>query len=54
MVDSTEPKEPMSPTAILMDDIDMYIVVAIGLDTAVNMPVFLSGIESALAQHPRF
>ncbi|CAM0913449.1 unnamed protein product [Alopecurus aequalis] len=47
-------EEPMSPTARIMDDLDIYIVIAIGLDTAVNMPVFLSGIESALAQHPRF
>uniref|UniRef100_A0ACD5TR64 Uncharacterized protein n=1 Tax=Avena sativa TaxID=4498 RepID=A0ACD5TR64_AVESA len=47
-------EEPMSPAARLMDDIDIYVITTFGLDTPINLPVFLSGMDSALAQHPRY
>ncbi|KAM3207651.1 hypothetical protein ACQJBY_062731 [Aegilops geniculata] len=46
-------EEPVSPTARAMEDIAIYIVVTIGLDTPINQSIFRAGIESLLARCPR-
>ncbi|XP_044443532.1 wax ester synthase/diacylglycerol acyltransferase 5-like [Triticum aestivum] len=46
-------EEPVSPTARAMEDIGIYIVVTIGLDTPINLSIFRAGIESLLARCPR-
>uniref|UniRef100_A0A8R7V103 O-acyltransferase WSD1 C-terminal domain-containing protein n=1 Tax=Triticum urartu TaxID=4572 RepID=A0A8R7V103_TRIUA len=46
-------EEPVSPTARAMEDIGIYIVVTIGLDTRINLSIFRAGIESLLARCPR-
>jgi hypothetical protein len=50
--DSTADKEPVTPTARLMED--LYIVVTIGLGSALNLPVLSAGIATQLARYPRF
>ncbi|KAM0870094.1 hypothetical protein ACQ4PT_040245 [Festuca glaucescens] len=47
--------EPMSPIGRIMEDLDVYIVVVMGLGKPVNLPVFRAGIETELlARFPRF
>ncbi|VAI82571.1 unnamed protein product [Triticum turgidum subsp. durum] len=46
-------EEPVSPTARAMEDIGIYIVVTIGLDTPIKLSIFRAGIESLLARCPR-
>ncbi|KAK3165560.1 hypothetical protein QOZ80_1AG0034730 [Eleusine coracana subsp. coracana] len=48
----TDPYEPVSPSARLVED--FYIVVVIGIGTPVNLPVSRAGIEAQLARYPRF
>ncbi|KAF7005405.1 hypothetical protein CFC21_020531 [Triticum aestivum] len=47
-------EEPVSPTARAMEDIGIYIVVTIGLDTPINLTAFQAGIEAMLARCPRY
>ncbi|VAH24429.1 unnamed protein product [Triticum turgidum subsp. durum] len=46
--------EPVSPTARALEDIGIYIVVTIGLDTPINLTTFRAGIEDMLARCPRY
>jgi hypothetical protein len=47
--------EPMSPIGRIMEDLDVYIVVVMGLGKPVNLPVFRAGIETELlTRFPRF
>uniref|UniRef100_J3L4H2 O-acyltransferase WSD1 C-terminal domain-containing protein n=1 Tax=Oryza brachyantha TaxID=4533 RepID=J3L4H2_ORYBR len=46
------PAEPVSPSARLVED--FYIVVVIGIATPVNDPVARAGIAAQLARYPRF
>ncbi|KAF0896366.1 hypothetical protein E2562_021897 [Oryza meyeriana var. granulata] len=46
------PAEPVSPSARLVED--FYIVVVIGIGTPVNDPVARAGIAAQLARYPRF
>ncbi|KAM0836193.1 hypothetical protein ACQ4PT_062471 [Festuca glaucescens] len=50
--DSTADKEPVTPTARLMED--LYIVVTMGLGSPLNLPVFSAGIATQLTRYPRF
>ncbi|KAI4973927.1 hypothetical protein ZWY2020_041708 [Hordeum vulgare] len=47
-------EEPVSPTSRAMDDIGIYIVITIGLDTPVNLTTFRAGIEAMLERCPRY
>ncbi|KAF7005553.1 hypothetical protein CFC21_020671 [Triticum aestivum] len=47
-------EEPVSPTARAMEDIGIYIVVTIGLDTPINLTTFRAGMEAMLARCPRY
>jgi hypothetical protein len=44
--------EPVSPSARLVED--FYIVVVMGIGTPINLPVARAGIEAQLARYPRF
>jgi hypothetical protein len=48
----TADKGPVTPSARLMED--LYIVVTIGLGSALNLPVLSAGIATQLARYPRF
>lgn len=45
-------EEPVSPTARLMDD--FYVVVILGFGASINLPAFRAGVETQLARYPRF
>ncbi|KAF7012984.1 hypothetical protein CFC21_027121 [Triticum aestivum] len=47
-------EEPVSPTARVMEDIGIYIVITFGLDTPINLTTFQAGIEAMLARCPRY
>jgi hypothetical protein len=48
-------EEPMSPIGRVMEDMDVYILVVMGLGVPINLPVFRTGIETELlTRFPRF
>ncbi|XP_037403737.1 O-acyltransferase WSD1-like isoform X4 [Triticum dicoccoides] len=46
--DNSTAEEPMSPTGRILEEMGVCIVVVMGLDSPVNLPVFRSGIETEL------